>query len=1455
MKLAVGLLVATVYSCALASGSGHRTLTFEERVNAQAAIERVYYAHQIGATQAFEAAVPRAVLESKVRKYLEQTVALDVYWKTAVSDEMLQAELERMAHGTKMPERLLELYAALGNDPFVIKECLARATLVDRLIHNFYAFDPTLHIEPRRRAEELRRQLSTGELSPLTGHPNRSVAELVMSETTGEKSKSLRRQLSPDEFHTQRSRLPDVMGQVSALEEESDAFVLRVGLSETAGDVRVANYVVAKTTWDAWWEEAKTAVQAAPVVTVASDRAPLPLPAKALRVGADSERPQGIRLPSPGLSCLSIGSASPNAVTMVCGGGNDSTQQVDVVIGGEPTLMLSGLTFDVMYDGSSLELVSVDVSAASQLFPGALISVVPSPEPNSVPGYKDVVVAIQMTGSVLVPVDVGQHLVLSLSFSRVPGATFNSAPVAFNPERILAATPATAGTTFASSLVLSYVGDACPGDDTWTPGSMTDAPSARAGHTTVWTGSLMVVWGGYYVNTGGRYDPATDSWTPTSTTGAPSARAEHTAVWTGSLMVVWGGYDVGTYLDTGGRYDPTTDSWTPMSTTSAPSARVFHTVVWTGRLMVVWGGLSSDAYTDVNTGGRYDPAADTWTPTSTAGAPSPRNGHTAVWTGSLMVVWGGWGEEAAVNTGGRYDPAADSWTLTSTTGVPSALGYHTAVWTGSLMVVWGGNDSTGGRYDPAADTWIPTSTMGAPSARSYHTAVWTGSRMFVWGGYDASGRVNTGGRYDPVADSWTPTSTTGAPSGRDEHAAVWTGSLMVVWGGWGEEAAVNTGGRYDPAADSWTPTYTTGAPSARTHHTAVWTGSLMVVWGGRDFSAYLDTGGRYDPATDSWTPTSTAGAPSARGYHTTVWTGSRMVAWGGYFYDGYDGTDHFLNTGGRYDPVADSWTPTSMTGAPSARSVPTTVWTGSRMVLWGGYFYDGSDHYLNTGGRYDPAADSWTPTSTAGAPSTRSSHKAVWTGSRMVVWGGYFYDGLDHELNTGGRYDPAADSWTRTSTTGAPSGRYGHTLVWTGSLMVVWGGWEGSEANTGGRYDPATDSWTPTSTTGAPSARSYHTAVWTGSLMTIWGSNFYDGSNYYYLNTGGQYDPATDSWTPTSTTGAPSARAGHTAVWTGSLMVIWGGYDGGAYLDTGATYDLSASIDNDGDGYSECQGDCDDANPAIHPSASEVCNGIDDDCDDVIDNGDGILCGDGNACTNDVCNGATGCSHVNNAAACNDSNVCTDDSCNPASGCFHTTNTAACIDGNACTKSDHCVAGACVGGPPLDCNDSNVCTNDSCNPASGCVHTNNTAACIDGSACTTNDACNGGACVGGTPLDCNDSNACTADSCIPASGCVNTDNSAACGDGNVCTADVCDPAIGCIVNHQTANMDAGLGFSADRVDGRDLVVLADAWNSCPTEQRYNADANLDPQDPCIVDLDFREFMKAFGHSCPVGTLQ
>jgi len=63
--------------------------------------------------------------------------------------------------------------------------------------------------------------------------------------------------------------------------------------------------------------------------------------------------------------------------------------------------------------------------------------------------------------------------------------------------------------------------------------------------------------------------------------------------------------------------------------------------------------------------------------------------------------------------------------------------------------------------------------------------------------------------------------------------------------------------------------------------------------------------------------------------------------------------------------------------------------------------------------------------------------------------------------------------------------------------MIVWGGTNGGgfEINTGGRYNPGTDSWTATSTTNAPEGRVYHTAVWTGSEMIVWGGT--DFINYF----------------------------------------------------------------------------------------------------------------------------------------------------------------------------------------------------------------------------------------------------------------------------------------------------------------------------------------------------------------------
>lgn len=389
----------------------------------------------------------------------------------------------------------------------------------------------------------------------------------------------------------------------------------------------------------------------------------------------------------------------------------------------------------------------------------------------------------------------------------------------------------------------------------------------------------------------------------------------------------------------------------------------------------------------------------------------------------------------------------------------------------------------------AAGVWQAMSTTGAPNARFTHTAIWTGSKMIIWGGWNGAD-LNTGAKYDPITDTWiSTTSVTGAPSARHAHAAIWTGSEMIIWGG----GSNNTGGRYNPSTDSWgTPPTTTGAPSAKNEPAAVWTGSEMIVWGGWESTGYVNTGRRYNPATDTWnaTPLSTTNAPSARGGSAAVWAGAEMLIWGG-----YGGTD--LNNGGRYNPTTNTWgTPLSTVGAPSARCELASVWTGSEMIIWGGANH--SSGTMNNGGQYNPATDTWSTASisSTNAPSARGGHTAVWNGMQMIIWGGY--DTYPNPINTGGRYSPYSapptlvhDTWQATSTTGAPSVRRDPSAVWTGSEVIVWGGEEGvtnTLYNNGMRYNPVTDSWgSPTSTIGAPGARIGHSAVWTGSEMIVWG--------------------------------------------------------------------------------------------------------------------------------------------------------------------------------------------------------------------------------------------------------------------------------------------------------------------------------------------------------------------------------
>jgi N-acetylneuraminic acid mutarotase len=361
---------------------------------------------------------------------------------------------------------------------------------------------------------------------------------------------------------------------------------------------------------------------------------------------------------------------------------------------------------------------------------------------------------------------------------------------------------------------------------------------------------------------------------------------------------------------------------------------------------------------------------DTWATTTTI-TPNARYGHTAVWTGTEMIIWGGADRVGGsnLNTGGRYDPANDIWTAVSTDGAPSARVGHTAIWTGTEMIIWGGEGvgalNTGSRYNPVTDSWMDTRLDGAPSARYQHTAIWTGAEMIVWGGWIAFGSfLNTGSRYDPITDTWTAINTASAPIGRADHTAVWTGMEMIVWGGT-NGSPLGTGSRYDPIKDTWTATSMLGAPGARWLHTGVWTHMEMILWGGqyqyydKDLMEYvtvsLGDGRRYDPATDTWSATSNASVPSARGFHTAVWTGTEMIVWGGFRIPFSP-----FNSGGRYNPATDTWAATSTNGAPTARYRQVAVWTDAEMIVWGGSG-DGLGS-LNTGSRY---------CATSGAPNSR----------------------------------------------------------------------------------------------------------------------------------------------------------------------------------------------------------------------------------------------------------------------------------------------------------------------------------------------------------------------------------------------------------------------------------------------------------------------------------------------------
>jgi hypothetical protein len=237
----------------------------------------------------------------------------------------------------------------------------------------------------------------------------------------------------------------------------------------------------------------------------------------------------------------------------------------------------------------------------------------------------------------------------------------------------------------------------------------------------------------------------------------PDVRAGSAAGWTGSKLLVWGGYVYTGFsdeepLDDGYLLDPLTGSAETLPATPL-AARAFPAIAWTGSELIVWGGWDlHDGFFD--DGAAYDPASGEWR--ALPQAPIEARMPFSVWTGSELLVWGSRWRDTRLVDGAAYDPAADSWRQIA--DAPLELTDGTAVWTGKEMIVFGaalhgGNQAEsetaiGAAYDPATDRWrlLPDSQL-SPQAS---TAAWNGQRMIAWD------YVNRSQTYDPDRDEWSP---------------------------------------------------------------------------------------------------------------------------------------------------------------------------------------------------------------------------------------------------------------------------------------------------------------------------------------------------------------------------------------------------------------------------------------------------------------------------------------------------------------------------------------------------------------------------------------------------------------------------------------------------------------------------------------------------------------------------
>jgi hypothetical protein len=275
-------------------------------------------------------------------------------------------------------------------------------------------------------------------------------------------------------------------------------------------------------------------------------------------------------------------------------------------------------------------------------------------------------------------------------------------------------------------------------------------PDGSMSHTAVWTGTDMIVIGQpsnpFYM----KYNLISNLWSNISSSPTPVGTYAR-AVWTGTEVLL---LNIPNDTSKIYKYNPNTNLWSTVNTINTLGVRLLYSAIWTGTEMIIWGGRNNILYQNLNTGQKYNPTTNTWTSISTLNCPSARFGHSAVWTGSEMLIYGGTSNDSTLY---RYNPSTNNWsnpiTNNSNIALDNGLSQHVAFWSGADMIIFGGV-SNGNiffnktlRYNLTSNTWFETPINNLTLTPRYgHSVVWTGTEAIIWGGYDGRKLLNDGRR-------------------------------------------------------------------------------------------------------------------------------------------------------------------------------------------------------------------------------------------------------------------------------------------------------------------------------------------------------------------------------------------------------------------------------------------------------------------------------------------------------------------------------------------------------------------------------------------------------------------------------------------------------------------------------------------------------------------------------------